>query len=126
MDYIEQGSGRGSYEARERISPREGEMIKYRDTRTPLRFDLLSGDVVEGVVRWFDGMSVGVTAADRTEITHRSKFSQSYRCKTSREISANAKNFPACFLLEAPSGIEPLHKGFAGPSLTTWARRHER
>ncbi len=69
MDYVEQGSGRGSYETRERISPREGEMIKYRDTRTPLRFDLLTGDVVEGVVRWFDSITIGITAADKTEIT---------------------------------------------------------
>ena len=29
------------------------------------------------------------------------------------------------FELEAPSGIEPLHKGFADLSLTTWARRHD-
>ena len=27
---------------------------------------------------------------------------------------------------KAPSGFEPLHKGFADLSLTTWVRRHVR
>ncbi len=69
MEYMDTGRGGGSHEREERISPREGEMIKYRDMRTPLVFHLLTGDTIEGVVRWYDNISVRVALTDRSEIT---------------------------------------------------------
>ena len=69
MQYADFGHGQGSHEREERISPREGEMIKYRDTRTQLTFQLLTGEIVEGSVRWYDSISCHVVRPDRTEIT---------------------------------------------------------
>ena len=38
----------------ERISPREVDLIKYRDNRTALIVTLLNGEIMEGAVRWYD------------------------------------------------------------------------
>jgi len=35
----------------ERLSPREIELIKYRDNRTLLTVKLMSGEVIEGAIR---------------------------------------------------------------------------
>ncbi len=63
--------GRGSniHDHQERISPREGELIKFRDLKTPLVFHMLTGDTIEGVIRWYDGASVRVARTNSTEIT---------------------------------------------------------
>ena len=63
------GHGSGSHDHLERISPREGELIKLRDMRTPLVFHLLTGDSIEGVIRWYDGSAVRVAKPDGVEIT---------------------------------------------------------
>jgi sRNA-binding regulator protein Hfq len=63
------GGGSGIHDRSERISPREGELIKFRDLRTPLVFHMLTGDTIEGVIRWYDGSSVRVARPDSTEIT---------------------------------------------------------
>ena len=58
--------------SRDRVMPVQqhvGELIKFRDERKTLRFTLISGDVVEGVVRWFDDNALHITLADRNEIT---------------------------------------------------------
>ena len=53
----------------ERISPREVELIKYRDKRTALVVTLLSGEVIEGAIRWYDDQALRLVQADRSEVT---------------------------------------------------------
>lgn len=53
----------------ERISPREVELIKYRDNRTMLAVTLLGGETLEGAVRWYDDQALRLVQADRTELT---------------------------------------------------------
>jgi len=53
----------------ERISPREVELIKYRDNRTMLAITLLGGETLEGAVRWYDDQALRLVQADRTELT---------------------------------------------------------
>ncbi len=53
----------------ERVSPREVELIKYRDNRTALTVTLLSGETLEGAVRWYDEMAVRLVLPDRSEVT---------------------------------------------------------
>jgi len=53
----------------ERISLREVELIKYRDNRTALVVKLLSGEALEGAIRWYDDQAVRLVQADRTEVT---------------------------------------------------------
>jgi len=53
----------------ERISPREVELIKYRDNRTMLSVTLLGGETLEGAVRWYDDQALRLVQADRTEVT---------------------------------------------------------
>lgn len=67
--HMDLGRGAGSHEREERISPREGELIKYRDMRTPLVFHMLTGETIEGAIRWYDNISVRVVKPDRTEVT---------------------------------------------------------
>jgi len=52
-----------------RISLREVELIKYRDNRTALVVKLLSGETLEGAIRWYDDQAVRLVQADRTEVT---------------------------------------------------------
>jgi hypothetical protein len=63
------GHGSGIHDHVERISPREGELIKFRDLRTPLVFHMLTGDTIEGVIRWYDGSAVRIAKPDGVEIT---------------------------------------------------------
>lgn len=53
----------------ERISPREVDLIKYRDNRTVLIVTLLNGEVMEGAVRWYDEQALRLVQADRSEVT---------------------------------------------------------
>ena len=53
----------------ERISPREVDLIKYRDNRTALVVTLISGEVIEGAVRWYDDQALRLVQADRSEVT---------------------------------------------------------
>ena len=53
----------------ERISLREVELIKYRDNRTALVVKLLSGETLEGAIRWYDAQAVRLVQADRAEVT---------------------------------------------------------
>ena len=53
----------------ERTSPREVELIKYRDNRTMLAITLLGGETLEGAVRWYDDQALRLVQADRTELT---------------------------------------------------------
>lgn len=53
----------------ERISPREVDLIKYRDNRTVLIVTLLNGEVMEGAVRWYDEYALRLVQADRSEVT---------------------------------------------------------
>ena len=51
------------------VSPREIDMIRYRDSRTAIAFHLINGDVIEGSIRWFDRDAVRLVLADRSELT---------------------------------------------------------
>jgi sRNA-binding regulator protein Hfq len=53
----------------ERISPREVELIKYRDNRTDLIVTLVSGETLEGALRWYDEHALRLVQADRSEVT---------------------------------------------------------
>lgn len=53
----------------ERISLREVELIKYRDNRTALVVRLVSGETLEGAIRWYDDRAVRLVQADRSEVT---------------------------------------------------------
>ena len=58
--------------ARDRAMPvlqHVGELIKFRDERKTLRFTLSNGEIVEGLVRWFDDEAVHVVTTNRDEIT---------------------------------------------------------
>ena len=66
---LDPGTGPGSREREERIGPREGQLIKYRDSRTPLVFHLVGGETISGLVRWFDHSSVCVLRDDQSEAT---------------------------------------------------------
>lgn len=51
------------------ISPREAELIKYRDNRTALVIKLMNGETLEGAVRWYDGHALRLVQSDRSEMT---------------------------------------------------------
>jgi len=53
----------------EAISPREVELIKYRDNRTLLAVTLTTGETLEGAVRWHDHLALRLVQADRAEVT---------------------------------------------------------
>lgn len=53
----------------ERIALSEIEMIKYRDNRTALTIQLITGETLEGAIRWYDERALRLVQADRTEIT---------------------------------------------------------
>jgi len=55
--------------AEERISPREAELIKYRDNRTPLIVKLMTGEALEGAIRWYDTKALRLIQSDRSEMT---------------------------------------------------------
>ena len=66
----------------ERISPREVELIKYRDNHTALTITLLSGENLEGAIRWYDERALRLVLADRSEITIYLHAIATYRSRT--------------------------------------------
>jgi sRNA-binding regulator protein Hfq len=53
----------------DRISPREVELIKFRDNRTLLTVTLMNSETMVGAVRWFDAHALRLVQEDRSEIT---------------------------------------------------------
>jgi sRNA-binding regulator protein Hfq len=53
----------------ERISLHEVELIKLRDNRTVLQVKLVSGETLEGAIRWYDHNAIRLVRPDRTELT---------------------------------------------------------
>lgn len=60
---------RGMTHSEDRLSPREVELIKYRDNRTLLAVTLLSGETIEGAIRWHDPLALRLVQVDRNEVT---------------------------------------------------------
>ena len=60
---------RGTTHPEERLSPREVELIKYRDNRTALLVTLMTGETFEGALRWHDPLALRLVQPDRTEVT---------------------------------------------------------
>ena len=52
-----------------KISQREVEMIRFRDGKTPVQFKLMTDEVIEGIVLWFDDYAVHIVDADGIEST---------------------------------------------------------
>ena len=69
MEISELERMRGMTHSDERISPREVELIKYRDNRTLLAVTLMSGETIEGAIRWYDPLALRLVQADRSEVT---------------------------------------------------------
>jgi sRNA-binding regulator protein Hfq len=63
------GYSHSSHDRDMRVSAREGELIKYRDMRTVIVFQLTTGEKIEGQIRWYDSMALGVRRLDRSELT---------------------------------------------------------
>jgi sRNA-binding regulator protein Hfq len=66
----------------DRISPREVEIIKYRDNRTPLVVKLVTGETLEGAIRWYDDRALRLVQSDRSEITIYIQAIAYYRSRT--------------------------------------------
>ena len=60
---------RGMTRSDDRLSPREVELIKYRDNRTLLNVKLVSGETLEGAIRWCDNFAMRLVQSDRSEVT---------------------------------------------------------
>jgi sRNA-binding regulator protein Hfq len=45
------------------------ELIKFRDERKPLVFQLTNGEKIEGAVRWFDDATIHIVTFERNEMT---------------------------------------------------------
>ncbi len=63
-------SPRPAHEERyERIPLHEIELIKLRDNRTALVVKLVTGETLEGAIRWYDDHAIRLIQSDRSEIT---------------------------------------------------------
>ncbi len=51
------------------MSPREIELIRFRDGKVPVKFTLMTDETIEGIVLWYDEQSVHLLKPDQTEIT---------------------------------------------------------
>jgi len=60
-----QGDAKGSYS----VSPREVELIRFRDGKVNVQFKLMTDEVIEGTVAWFDNLSVHIVQPDQEEVT---------------------------------------------------------
>lgn len=52
-----------------KIGPREVEIIALRDAKTRVHFKMVTGEVLEGAIAWYDEASFHVIAADGLETT---------------------------------------------------------
>ena len=68
-EYDRPRTPRPSDERVERIPLHEIELIKYRDNRTPLTIKLITGETLEGAIRWYDATALRLVHSDRTEMT---------------------------------------------------------
>jgi sRNA-binding regulator protein Hfq len=53
----------------ERIPLHEIELIKLRDNRTALVIKLVTGETLDGVIRWYDEQAIRLVDVDRSEVT---------------------------------------------------------
>ncbi|HEY3331764.1 MAG TPA: hypothetical protein VGK19_17165 [Capsulimonadaceae bacterium] len=60
-----QNDSKGGYS----VSPREVEMIRFRDGKVPVTFKLMTDEEIEGVILWFDNISVHIVQDDLSEVT---------------------------------------------------------
>ncbi len=60
---------KGLYRQDDRIAPHEVELIKLRDNRTMLTVKLVTGEELEGAIRWYDDRALRLVQPDRTELT---------------------------------------------------------
>jgi len=52
-----------------RVSPREVELIRFRDSKAIVSFQLMTDEVIEGTILWYDEISVHVAREDKSELT---------------------------------------------------------
>ncbi len=74
----------GSSGGNERPAPMkrsDSEMIRARDERRPMTFTLMDGNILEGVVRWFDDEAICIGNENRDEITVYKHAIQSFKAK---------------------------------------------
>ncbi len=69
LDYDRPRSPRAPDERIERIALHEIELIKFRDNRTALVVKLVTGETLEGAIRWYDPVALRLVQSDRSEIT---------------------------------------------------------
>ena len=81
-EYDRPRTPRPSDERVERIPLHEIELIKYRDNRTALVVKLLSGEILEGAIRWYDATALRLVLPDRTEITVNRQAIAYYKART--------------------------------------------
>ncbi|MDR3710069.1 MAG: hypothetical protein P4L33_17375 [Capsulimonadaceae bacterium] len=65
MEISPQNDGRNSG----RVSAREVELIRFRDGKVPVKFQLMTDEILEGVVLWYDDLSVHIVRPDQSEVT---------------------------------------------------------
>jgi hypothetical protein len=53
----------------ERIAPNEIELIKYRTGQTSIQFRLVTGELLEGKIHWYDEQAIRIVLEDKSEIT---------------------------------------------------------
>ena len=68
MDNINDFEGRRP-DREERIAPHEVELIKYRTAKMTLQFKLLTGELIEGKIVWYDETSIRIIQEDKSELT---------------------------------------------------------
>ena len=68
-EYDRPRTPRASDERIERIPLHEIELIKYRDNRTQLTIKLVTGETLEGAIRWYDATALRLVLSDRSEMT---------------------------------------------------------
>jgi hypothetical protein len=53
----------------DRIAPNEVELIKYRTSQTTLQFRVVTGELLEGKIRWYDDLAIRIVQPDKSELT---------------------------------------------------------
>gem|GEM_PF-6427651 len=68
MDNVNEFEGRHP-DHEERIAPHEIELIKYRTAKTTLQFKMITGEMLEGKILWYDEQAIRILQSDKSEIT---------------------------------------------------------